>query len=208
MLSGTVEPLLSMNSTNRFTSIITTNGDCNSSSSTSEISMKRSTTKTSSRLDVMFSTDSNADLSSMNTNNRIKFVDMLVCGSCQQDFQLSDIVKFIEHKAKCGNKENKHEIPYHYSQHRRHHRKNGHDDEYDDDDDDDNKSHQSGNSSESENENHSQERHQSDRQRLVKKHTTNSKVLVDASANTLNGTGISIHILFFFLQIYRYLLFS
>lgn len=166
-----------------------TNGDCNSSSSNSEISTKRSTVKLSSRLDVISSTDSNNNLP-MNTDNRIKFVDMLVCGSCQQDFQLSDIVKFIEHKAKCGNKENKNQIPYHYPQRRRHRRKGENDDDYDDDDDDedDNKSQQSGNSSESESENHSRDRQQSDRQRLSKKQTSYPKVLVDASANTLNGT--------------------
>jgi hypothetical protein len=179
MLNGTVEPLLTMNSSNnRLMSIMMTNGDSNSNN---EILSKRSSTKGTSLLDVMSSNNS-----SMNNDNRIKFIDMLVCGSCQQDFQLSDILKFIEHKGKCGNKENKHKIPYHYTQ-RRHRRKGDNGDDYDDDDDDDDKSQQSGNSSESENENNPH--HQSDRQRLSQKQTTCPKVLVDASANTLNGTG-------------------
>jgi hypothetical protein len=179
MLNGTVEPLLTMNSSNnRLMSIMMTNGDSNSNNETLS---KRSSTKGTSLLDVMSSNNS-----SMNNDNRIKFIDMLVCGSCQQDFQLSDILKFIEHKGKCGNKENKHKIPYHYTQ-RRHRRKGDNGDDYDDDDDDDDdKSQQSGNSSESENENNSH--HQSDRQRLSQKQTTCPKVLVDASANTLNGT--------------------
>jgi hypothetical protein len=134
------------------------------------------------------SSNNNNNGSTMNNDNRIKFIDMLVCGSCQQDFQLSDILKFIEHKGKCGNKENKHKIPYHYPQRRRR-RKGGNDgDDYDeDDDDDDDKSQQSGNSSESENE--INPHHHSDRQRLSQKQTTRQKALIDANANTVNGTG-------------------
>ncbi|KAI0978373.1 hypothetical protein GJ496_008958 [Pomphorhynchus laevis] len=39
-------------------------------------------------------------------DNRIRFEDILVCGCCQMDFKLCDIVSFIKHKATCGNKEN------------------------------------------------------------------------------------------------------
>jgi hypothetical protein len=191
MLNGTVEPLLTMtNSNNRLMSIMMTNGDSNSNNyNYNETLSKRSATKASSLLDMMSSANSNNN-SSMNNDNRIKFIDMLVCGSCQQDFQLSDIVKFIEHKAKCGNKENKDRIPYHFPQPRRR-RKGDNDDDYDEDDDnDDDKSQQSGNSSESENENNIHHHHdQSSRQRLSHKQTTFPKVLVDGSANTLNGRG-------------------
>ena len=188
MLNGTVEPLLALNnSNNRLMSIIMINGG-DSNSYNTKTSSKRSAMKSSSLQDVMSSTNSN-NHSSIDNENRIKFIDMLVCGSCQQDFQLSDIVKFIEHKAVCGNKENKQKIPYHFPQRRRR-REDDNDDDCDDDDDDDDKSHQSGNSSESENGNnilhHS---HQSGRQRLSQKQTTFPKVLVDASANTLKNTG-------------------
>ncbi|CAF1126642.1 unnamed protein product [Rotaria sordida] len=177
-------------------SIMMTNGNSNSNNnneiSSSSSSLKRSTMKTSSLLDTISSTNSNNN-SSINNDNRIKFIDMLVCGSCQQDFQLSDILKFIEHKAKCGNKENKQKIPYHFPQRRRRRRRRREDyndeddDDYDDDDDDDdydnddNKIQQSDNSSESENENNIH------RQQLSHKQTKFPKVLVDASANTLNS---------------------
>ena len=93
----------------------------------------------------------------------------------------------LHHKSKCGNKENKHKIPYHFPQRRRH--QNGtNDDDYDDDDDEEEKSQQSGNSSESENENNIPH-HQSERQRLSHKQTPLPKILVDAGATTLNGTG-------------------
>ncbi|CAF1055609.1 unnamed protein product [Rotaria sordida] len=178
-------------------SIMMTNGNSNSNNnneiSSSSSSLKRSTMKTSSLLDTISSANSNNN-SSINNDNRIKFIDMLVCGSCQQDFQLSDILKFIEHKAKCGNKENKQKIPYHFPQRRRRRRRrredynNEDDDDYDDDDDDDddydnddNKIQQSDNSSESENENNIH------RQQLSHKQTKFPKVLVDASANTLNS---------------------
>jgi hypothetical protein len=111
---------------------------------------------------------------------------MLVCGSCQQDFQLSDIVKFIEHKAVCGNKENKRKIPYFLSQRRQREGGDDDDDADDDDDDDEDKSQQSGNSSGNENEHNI---HHSHRQQLSQKKSTFPKVLVDASANTLNSTG-------------------
>ena len=177
MLNGTVEPLLTMSSeNNRLMSITMTNGESNSNNETSS---KRSAAKATALLNMIPSTNSNNN-SSMNSDNRIKFIDMLVCGSCQQDFQLSDILKFIEHKGQCGNKENKHRIPYHFPQ-RRHRRKGDNGDDYDDDDDDDDKSQQSGNSSESENE--------SNRQRLSQNQTEFPKVLVDAGANTSNGTG-------------------
>jgi hypothetical protein len=187
MLNGTVEPLLAINSSNnRLMSIIMTNGDSNSYNT--KTSSKRSTMKSSSLLEMMSSTNTN-NHSSIDNDNRIKFIDMLVCGSCQQDFQLSDIVKFIEHKAICGNKENKQKIPYHFPQRRRR-REDDNDDDNDDDDDDDDRSQQSGNSSESENENnilyHAHQ--QPGRQRLSQKQTTFPKVLVDASANTLNNT--------------------
>ena len=192
MLNGTVEPLLTMNSnssTNRLMSIMMTNGESNSNN---EILSKRSTMKITSSPDMISSPNSNKD-SSINTDNRIKFIDMLVCGSCQQDFQLSDILKFIEHKGKCGNKENKHKIPYHFPQ-RRHRRKG---DRADDDDDDDEEHQQSGNSSESDNENNP-------RERLSHKQTTSAKVLVDSSANTVPRTGTS-HISFTSIFIYDYL---
>ena len=108
---------------------------------------------------------------------------MLVCGSCQQDFQLSDIVKFIEHKAKCGNKENKRKIPYFLS-HRR--PREGDNDDEDDDDDEDEESHHEDNTSGSETENqihfHAPQRNSSQKQSEL------SKTLVDASANTSNST--------------------
>lgn len=189
MLNGTVEPLLSMNSnTNRLMSIMMNNGESNSNN---EISSKRSTMKITSLPDMISSPNSNNN-SSMNNDNRIKFIDMLVCGSCQQDFQLSDILKFIEHKGKCGNKENKHKIPYHFPQ-RRHRRKGDMGD-----DDDDEESQQSGNSSESDNENNF-------RQRLSHKQTTSAKVLVDASANTFTNTGKS-HMSLISIFIYIYTL--
>jgi hypothetical protein len=199
MLNGTVEPLLTMTSSNnRLMSIMMTNGDSNSNNN-NETSSKRSAMKASSLLEMMSSTNSNNN-SSMNNDNRIKFVDMLVCGSCQQDFQLSDIVKFIEHKAKCGNKENKQKIPYHFPQHRRRRRREGeNDDDYDeDDDDDDDISQQSGNSSESENENNIPHR-----QQLSKKSTVYPKVLAGASANTLNSTSKDhfLKIIFYFQSI-------
>ncbi|CAF0853598.1 unnamed protein product [Rotaria sp. Silwood1] len=147
--------------------------------------------KTASSLGMMSSMNSNNN-SSMNNDNRIKFIDMLVCGSCQQDFQLSDIVKFIEHKAICGNKENKRKIPYFLSQRRQRKGDNDDDDDYDgndgdddddnDDDDDEDKSQQSTNSSGNENE------HNIHHQQLSKKQSKFSKVLVDAGANTLNNT--------------------
>ena len=183
MLNGTVEPLLTMtSSTNRLISMTKTNGDSNTNNN--ETSSKRSSMKTSS-LGLVSSMNSNNN-SSINNDNRIKFVDMLVCGSCQQDFQLSDIVKFIEHKAVCGNKENKRKIPYFLSQRRQREGDDDDDDADDDDDDDEDKSQQSGNSSGNENEHNI---HHSHRQQLSQKKSTFPKVLVDASANTLNSTG-------------------
>ena len=171
MLNGIVEPLLTMNSnTNRLMSIMMNNGENNSNN---EISSKRSSRKTTTSPDTIASPNSNN-----NNDNRIKFIDMLVCGSCQQDFQLSDILKFIEHKGQCGNKENKHKIPYHFPQRR--HRRTGNMGGGDDDDE----SQQSGNSSESDNENNP-------RQPLLHKQTTTAKVLVDTSASPLTGTGRS-----------------
>ncbi|UJR25299.1 hypothetical protein I4U23_006651 [Adineta vaga] len=147
--------------------------------------------KNTSLVDLMSSTNSNNNTnhSSTDTDNRIKFIDMLVCGSCQQDFQLSDIVKFIEHKAICGNKENKQKIPYHYSRRHRRRGEDDYDEDYDEDDDeDDHKSHQSSHSSESENENNIPRHHHHHQQRSSQKQTNFPKVLVDASANTLNST--------------------
>lgn len=179
MLNGIVEPLLTMNSsTNRLMSIMMNNGENNSNN---EISSKRSSRKTTFSPDTIASPNSNNNNSSTNNDNRIKFIDMLVCGSCQQDFQLSDILKFIEHKGQCGNKENKHKIPYHFPQ-RRHRRKGNMGGGGGDDDDDE--SQQSGNSSESDSENNP-------RQPLSHKQTTSAKVPVDASANTFTGTGRS-----------------
>jgi hypothetical protein len=180
MLNGTVEPLLTMtSSTNRLMSMTKTNGDSNTNNS--DTSSKRSTMKTASP-GMMSSMNTNNN-PSINNDNRIKFIDMLVCGSCQQDFQLSDIVKFIEHKAICGNKENKRKIPYFLSQRRQ--REGDEDDDDDDDDDaDEDKSQQSGNSSGNENEHHIH------RQQLPQKQSKFSKVLVDASANTLRNSGI------------------
>lgn len=115
---------------------------------------------------------------------------MLVCGSCQQDFQLSDIIKFIEHKAICGNKENKRKIPYFLSERRQRKGDNDDDDDDYDDDDDDNdgddedKSQLSTNSSGNENEHNIQHSHY---QSLSKRQSTLSKVLADAGANTLNS---------------------
>jgi hypothetical protein len=95
-------------------------------------------------------------------------------------------VKFIEHKAICGNKENKRKIPYFLSQRRQ---REGDDDDDDDDDvdDEEDKSQQSGNSSGNENEHHI---HHSHHQRLSQKQSNFPKVLVDASANTLHNSGI------------------
>jgi hypothetical protein len=178
MLNGTAEPLLTMtSSTNRLMSMMMPNGDSNTNNN--ETLSKRSAMKTSS-LGLISSMNNN------NNDNRIKFIDMLVCGSCQQDFQLSDIVKFIEHKAICGNKENKRKIPYFLSQPRQREGDNDDDDDEDDDDDDYNddedKSQQTGNLNRRENENNIH------RQQLSQKQSTFSKVLVDASANTLNST--------------------
>lgn len=171
MLNGIVEPLLTMTSnTNRLMSIMMTNGESNSNNETSS---KRSSRKTTFSPDVIASPNSNNNSSSTNNDNRIKFIDMLICGSCQQDFQLSDILKFIEHKGQCGNKENKHKIPYHFPQRR--HRRQGNMDE-------DDESQQSGNSSESDNENHP-------RPSLSHKQTTSAKVFVDTNAKTLTDTG-------------------
>lgn len=161
------------------------NGDSNSNNY--EQSSKRSTMKTSSLLNMVSSTNSNIDSSVVN-DNRIKFIDMLVCGSCQQDFQLSDILKFIEHKAKCGNKENKQRIPYHFPQRNRRRRMDYNDDDDDDggednDDEDDQNSRHSGNSSESDHE-HNIHHDQSDHQRASQKRKKSSKVLVDANTNT------------------------
>ena len=162
MLNGPVEPLLSMtSSTNRFISMMMTE------SNTSEMSSKRSKLKKSSL---------NSTNPTLNSDNRIKFVDMLVCGSCQQDFQLSDIVKFIEHKATCGNKENKQKIPYFLPQQRT---QEGDQDD-DEDDDDDNDEDENEQSTGSETENHIYRGNVSSAQKA-------SKVLVDASANTLNS---------------------
>ena len=138
MLNGTVEPLLAMNgSNNRFVSRTMINAD--NQNNINEASSKRSSMKTAPSLfDLPPSVDNNSN-ASMNNDNRIKFTDILVCGSCQQDFQLSDIVKFIEHKAKCGNKENKQHIPYHFPQRRKRTRdgNQGVDDDEDDDDEED-----------------------------------------------------------------------
>ncbi|CAF3984305.1 unnamed protein product [Rotaria magnacalcarata] len=190
MVNNNVEPLLALNSSsNPLMSIMMTNGDGNSTNH--ELSSKRSAMKASSLSHVKSSMNSNNNNNSpLNNDNRIKFIDMLVCGCCQQDFQLSDILKFIEHKAKCGNKENKQNIPYHFPQRRRHRREGYNndcdDDDGDEDDDEDDKSQHSGNSSESDNE-HNIQHHQSNRQISSQKRTKFSKVLVDASANTLNN---------------------
>ena len=160
-----------------------TNGDSNTNNN--DTSSKRSTMKSASTR-MMPSMNSN-NSSSLNNDNRIKFIDMLVCGSCQQDFQLSDIVKFIEHKAICGNKENKRKIPYFLSQGRRGDGDNDDEDDEDDDDGDDeeDKSQQSGNSSGNENE---RRIHQS--QATSKKQSSHfPKVLVGANANTPQNPG-------------------
>jgi hypothetical protein len=181
MLNGTVEPLRIMtSSTNRLISMMKTNGE--NDTNNNDTSSKRSAIKSSS-LGMVTSVNSNNNNSSINNDNRIKFVDMLVCGSCQQDFQLSDIVKFIEHKAICGNKENKRKIPYFLSQQRQREGDNDDDDDEDDEDNDEDKSQQSGNSSGNEH-----NIHHSHRQQLSQKQSTFPKVLVDASANTLNST--------------------
>jgi hypothetical protein len=185
MLNGTVEPLLTMTSSpNRLMSIAKTNGDSNSTNN--DTSSKRSTMKASSL----------GTVSSMNSNNdnRIKFIDMLICGSCQQDFQLSDILKFIEHKAICGNKENKRKIPYFLSQRRR--RREGDDEDYDEEEEDDDeeeeeeedKSQQDGNSSGNENE---RNMHQSHRQQSSQKQLQSPKALAHTSGNTLRNSGKS-----------------
>ena len=194
MLNGIVEPLLTVNSSsNRLISLMMTKGDSNSNSN--EVLSRKSTMKTPSSSEQMTSTSSNNN-SSLNSDNRIKFVDMLICGSCQQDFQLSDILNFIEHKTKCGNKENRQNIPYHFPQRRRRRRRGGRDGDHDDaeeeddddEDEDDDKSQRSGNSTESESEN-SKRNHQAQRQKLPDKRATTPKVLIDASANSLNSPG-------------------
>jgi len=182
MLNGTVEPLRIMtSSTNRLISMMKTNGE--NDTNNNDTSSKRSVIKSSSLGMVTSVNSNNNNNSSINNDNRIKFVDMLVCGSCQQDFQLSDIVKFIEHKAICGNKENKRKIPYFLSQQRQREGDNDDDDDEDDEDNDEDKSQQSGNSSGNEH-----NIHHSHRQQLSQKQSTFPKVLVDASANTLNST--------------------
>lgn len=206
MLNGTVEPLLTLNSsTHRLMSIMKTNGDSNANNN--DASLKRSAMKTSSSLGMVSSMNSNNinNNSSITNDNRIKFIDMLVCGSCQQDFQLSDIIKFIEHKAVCGNKENKRKIPYFLSQRRQREGDNDDDDDYgdddDDNDDDEDKSQQSINSSGNENEHNI---HHSHYQRLPQKQSKFSKVLVDAGANTLNSSS---NIKYYFRVPYRSLVF-
>lgn len=188
MLNSAVEPLLTMTSSmNQLMSIMKTNGDSNTNNN--DTSSKRSTMKTSSSspgtMSSMNSTNPNIN-TSINNDNRIKFVDMLVCGSCQQDFQLSDIVKFIEHKAICGNKENKRKIPYFLSQRRQREGDNDDDDDDDYDEDEEDRSQQGGNLSGNENEHNIHHSHR--QQQLSHKQSSNfPKVLVDASANTLNS---------------------
>lgn len=185
MLNGTVEPLLPMTSgTNRFVSLTKTNGDSNTNTN-NDGSSKKSTLKTSST-GLMFSSvnSNNMNSSSINTDNRIKFIDMLICGSCQQDFQLSDILKFIEHKATCGNKENKRKIPYFVSQRRQHEGDDEDDDDNDeeyDEDEDDEHQHNDNTNNANENEHHT---HQSNRQHLSsQKRSQLSKVSANSHAN-------------------------
>ena len=190
MLNGTVEPLVTMtSSTNRFLSMTKTNGGSNIHLN-NDGSSKKSTVKTSSTGMMPSSMNS----SSINADNRIKFIDMLICGSCQQDFQLSDILNFIEHKATCGNKENKRKSPYFVSQQR--HRE-GDDDDYDEgeyggeeDDDDDNDEHRI---------------HPSNRQHLssqkrsqVSKVPTNSNANISQNSSTISTLFLLIQIAFFF----------
>ena len=188
MLNGTVEPLLTlMNSSNhRLMLRMMTNGDSNET--IKETPSKRTTMKASSLLDLVAPANQNSN-TSINNDNRIKFIDMLVCGSCQQDFQLSDIVKFIEHKAKCGNKENKQNIPYHFPQRRaRRQREEGDqdandNDEEDEEDDEDDERSQSGLPSRG----NDFEQHLRQPQGS-QKHESPSKVLMDT---TLNNSGTS-----------------
>ncbi|CAF0948188.1 unnamed protein product [Didymodactylos carnosus] len=100
-------------------------------------------------------------------DNRLKFVDILVCGLCQQDFQLSDIVQFIQHKMRCGNKEN---IPYFMQCHQNH--------QSDEDNDVDEQEDVENTRSNELTKNH---------QKKINKSSC-CKILVDASANTLNTT--------------------
>ena len=189
MLNGTVEPLLNRSSSgnHRSMSRIMANGDSNSNvnetsassstfSSTSS-SSKRPTMKNTTLVDVESSTNIPTHTNnSMNNDNRIKFIDMLVCGSCQQDFQLSDIVKFIEHKAKCGNKENKPNIPYHYPQ------RGQRQGEGDDDDEEE------GDDEEAEDDDHDIES-QTRQQKSLEEQTNSSKILVDNNRNASNNSG-------------------
>ncbi|UJR23612.1 hypothetical protein I4U23_026599 [Adineta vaga] len=186
MLNGTVEPLLTMtSSSNRLLSMMKTNGG--NDTNTNDRSSKRSTMKSSSSLstaEMMLSMNStNTNSSSQITDNRIKFIDMLVCGSCQQDFQLSDIVKFIEHKAVCGNKENKRQIPYFVSQQRQREGDNDEDDDEGDGDEEDSekKIQLCGNEPE-------HAIHRIHRQQTSQKQSNLSKVLADTNANTSNNT--------------------
>ncbi|CAF0744197.1 unnamed protein product, partial [Didymodactylos carnosus] len=98
-------------------------------------------------------------------DNRLKFVDILVCGSCQQDFQLSDIVQFIQHKMRCGNKEN---IPCLMQCHSSH--QSDEDNDIDEQEDVDNSK---------------MNEFTNNYQKKFDKSSCN-KILVDASANTLN----------------------
>lgn len=147
--------------------------------------------KAPSLLDLVSPANQNSN-TSINNDNRIKFIDMLVCGSCQQDFQLSDIVKFIEHKAKCGNKENKQNIPYHFPQRRaRRQREEGDqdandNDEEDEEDEEDDERSQSGHPA-SGNDFEQHLRHP----QASQKHESPSKVLTDTSGSTLNNSGTS-----------------
>lgn len=178
MLNNLVEPLLTMaNNSNRLIAMSLTTHESNNHHN--DGTTKRSSGKTSSSV---ANASMNSTTMTISNDNRIKFVDMLVCGSCQQDFQLSDIIKFIEHKATCGNKENKQNIPYFLSQQRSREGEN-----YDEEDEDDDNKHQHVGNSHG-NENHpylnlcGQQRSASNRQASI------AKALVDASANTSNST--------------------
>ena len=159
------------------------NGDGNSnvnetsaSPSSSFSPSKRTTAKSTTLADVESSTNiPNNSNNSLNNDNRIKFIDMLVCGSCQQDFQLSDIVKFIEHKAKCGNKENKPNIPYHYPQRRRRQGEGDDDEEEGDDEEDEDDDHEF----------ESQHR----QQKAPEEKSNPAKILADTNGHRLNNSG-------------------
>ena len=90
MLNGTVEPLLTMNSTNnRLMSLMITNGDSNSNNNNNnnETLSKRSVTKASSLLDTMSSINSNNNHSHDELNKSIELLQSQIAKLLNFQFQ-------------------------------------------------------------------------------------------------------------------------